>query len=473
MVNVLEDAASAFSSFTGTYEKEDQDSAVLRSGLPEGEKENAKETIRDFFLSTLRIPDSSVSAMKFYAVHRLPRPRIPENADPEDPRVKFRPMMVAFLSVQDREVVLSNGGMLAGKKISMKIDLPTPLREKRRRLEGIAYKLRQEQHQGGLPGPPQGGNASIELARLPGGRRTVFPLEVLIRSRSFGSSNNFRVLEECRFHLAQQRRLNIEHVALLLCGVFGALEGYPQRYGQGGFGGAPYGGGIGGAPLGVPAGVGGGSTGGGFGGSFGANGPFGGFGNNYGGGYGATSGGAGGGGLGGGSTGGGFGATYGGHSPIAGDFAGSIGGECPRPSSSSDERPDPRPAGSAVDEARSSFRLSAIQFARIRDTCRNKFILASNASSPSPRMRDSIDRVRNRSNEIMAEHPPAKDDVPSSLPSSALYHLRSFRRGLQGRPEESHGAAQKARAVRACALRSASFEAFPSLTKSQIPNLQR
>ena len=127
-----------------TYERQRN---VVVTGIPETREENPDQLIREFFSSKLRLSKERASSMKFFSVHRLQRTRRPEDPQSDDPRIKYRPMMITFQSLQDRDEVLSARKNLQGEKIKMKVDLPPSLRRERSRLEAEAYRMRVERKQ--------------------------------------------------------------------------------------------------------------------------------------------------------------------------------------------------------------------------------------------------------------------------------------------------------------------------------------
>jgi hypothetical protein len=117
-------------------EKHDLQYNLLFYGFPEKENENLKETMHNFFKDNLELPEERVAEMSFANYHRMPS----ESKGP-------KPIIVKFLSMQDRDLVYSKAfhPSLRDEKKRILSDLPVKMKRERGRLASIAYQLRQSE----------------------------------------------------------------------------------------------------------------------------------------------------------------------------------------------------------------------------------------------------------------------------------------------------------------------------------------
>lgn len=133
---------------------------LLFYGVEEQQHENISDTLQNV-LSHLGIEERRATSMKFANAHRLPsRGDPPENAEAPRRPPRPSPIIVKFLSMADRDYVLSSfekqqrqrpgatpdQPALAPQRITVRADLPPALKKRRGFLAQEAYKLRKDQN---------------------------------------------------------------------------------------------------------------------------------------------------------------------------------------------------------------------------------------------------------------------------------------------------------------------------------------
>jgi hypothetical protein len=119
-------------------EKHDRHYNLLFYGFEESPGENLELIMKTFFKDKLKINEAPVQAMIFANNHRLPK----------DPCKGPKPIIVKFLTIPDRELVLSKAfsPALRDKKIRRILsDLPVIMKRERGRLAQAAYELRKNE----------------------------------------------------------------------------------------------------------------------------------------------------------------------------------------------------------------------------------------------------------------------------------------------------------------------------------------
>ena len=118
-------------------EKHDRKYNLLFYGIAEPEEEEVEdpiEKLRTLFVDDLNIDMTIANRMQFTHGHRVPsRGKGP------------RPIILRFLSYQDRELVLNNAKLLAGSKRRILVDLPTSMKIERDRLAKEAFHIRKKE----------------------------------------------------------------------------------------------------------------------------------------------------------------------------------------------------------------------------------------------------------------------------------------------------------------------------------------
>ena len=97
---------------------------VIINGLHEQDGEEIGQVIREFFTDKLKIPEGDVSNFLYRDFHRLPRSN-------KAPPTSAKPIIVAFIKQNDRNLVMRKAYELKGTTISIKSDLPKHLNELR------------------------------------------------------------------------------------------------------------------------------------------------------------------------------------------------------------------------------------------------------------------------------------------------------------------------------------------------------
>ena len=115
-------------------EKHDRKYNLIFHGVAEEQGEKLFGKMRGFFVQYLKIEEERVKKIHFSNGHRL-------QSEQEGPR----PVIMRFISYEDRELVLSNAYQLAGSGKKVLTDLPVPMKKERQRLARVAYKIRQDE----------------------------------------------------------------------------------------------------------------------------------------------------------------------------------------------------------------------------------------------------------------------------------------------------------------------------------------
>ena len=115
-------------------EKHDRKYNLLFYGIPEEAGEDPIDKLRNLFVNDLKIDMTLVHRMQFIHCHRVPS----KGKGP-------KPIILRFLSYQDRELVLNNANLLAGSKRRILVDLPNSMKTERDRLAKIAYNIRHDE----------------------------------------------------------------------------------------------------------------------------------------------------------------------------------------------------------------------------------------------------------------------------------------------------------------------------------------
>lgn len=116
-------------------EKHDRKYNLIFHGITEEQGEKLYNKMRGFFLHSLKIEEERVKKIHFSNGHRLP-------SDHDGPR----PVIMRFVSYEDRELVLSKAFNLAKTGMRILTDLPVPMKKERQRLAKIAYGIRQKEN---------------------------------------------------------------------------------------------------------------------------------------------------------------------------------------------------------------------------------------------------------------------------------------------------------------------------------------
>lgn len=116
-------------------EKHDRKYNLIFHGVTEEQGEKLYNKMRGFFLHSLKIEEERVKKIHFSNGHRLP-------SDHDGPR----PIIMRFVSYEDRELVLSKAFTLAKTGMRILTDLPVPMKKERQRLAKIAYGIRQKEN---------------------------------------------------------------------------------------------------------------------------------------------------------------------------------------------------------------------------------------------------------------------------------------------------------------------------------------
>lgn len=115
-------------------ERHDRKYNLLFYGITEEDEEDPIERLQRLFVDDLKIDMTIVNRMQFVHCHRVPsRGKGP------------KPIILRFLSYQDRELVLSNAKLLAGSKRRILVDLPNSMKIERNRLAKEAYYIRKKE----------------------------------------------------------------------------------------------------------------------------------------------------------------------------------------------------------------------------------------------------------------------------------------------------------------------------------------
>ena len=116
-------------------EKHDRKYNLIFHGVAEEQGEKLYNKMRGFFLHSLKIEEEKVKKIHFSNGHRLP-------SDHDGPR----PVIMRFVSYEDRELVLSKAFNLAKTGMRILTDLPVPMKKERQRLAKVAYGIRRDEH---------------------------------------------------------------------------------------------------------------------------------------------------------------------------------------------------------------------------------------------------------------------------------------------------------------------------------------
>lgn len=115
-------------------EKHDRKYNLIFYGVTEEQGEKLFGKMRGWFIQYLKLEEDRVKKIHFSNGHRLP-------SEYEGPR----PVIMRFLSYEDRELVMSNAHKLAGTRMKILTDLPVQMKKERQRLAKIAYSIRQNE----------------------------------------------------------------------------------------------------------------------------------------------------------------------------------------------------------------------------------------------------------------------------------------------------------------------------------------
>ncbi|MCH2241998.1 MAG: hypothetical protein MK041_08695 [Aquabacterium sp.] len=108
---------------------------LIVNGMEHTENENTEEVARDFLVNDMQIPPEEVAGLLFRDVHRLPKAKNRDGTENEDAK---KPIIMAFLKQQDRNMVMRKAFKLKNTDFSIKSDLPKALNE----LRGLMLKER-------------------------------------------------------------------------------------------------------------------------------------------------------------------------------------------------------------------------------------------------------------------------------------------------------------------------------------------
>ena len=114
-------------------EKHDRKYNLLFYGIQEEPGEDVIEKLKTMFINDLEIDEDKVESMYFAHGHRLP-------SRGQGPK----PIILRFISYEDRELVLSNARKLVGSRRRILVDLPEPMKIERNRLAKRAYDFRKK-----------------------------------------------------------------------------------------------------------------------------------------------------------------------------------------------------------------------------------------------------------------------------------------------------------------------------------------
>lgn len=116
-------------------EKHDRKYNLIFYEVAEEQGEKLYNKMRGFFLHSLKIEEEKVKKIHFSNGHRLP-------TDHDGPR----PVIMRYVSYEDRELVLSQAFNLAKTGMRILTDLPVPMKKERQRLAKVAYGIRRDEH---------------------------------------------------------------------------------------------------------------------------------------------------------------------------------------------------------------------------------------------------------------------------------------------------------------------------------------
>lgn len=120
-------------------EKHERKYNVLVYGLPEESGENIWTVISNLFVKELDIDKGRADRISVANAHRIPTRQF--QSRPKSPN----PIIIRFIHYADKQLVMSQGYKLAGKRIRIVDDLPPCMKEVRNELASIAYKIRNEE----------------------------------------------------------------------------------------------------------------------------------------------------------------------------------------------------------------------------------------------------------------------------------------------------------------------------------------
>lgn len=115
-------------------EKHERKYNLIFYGVSEEQGEKLYGKMRGFFVQNLKMEEERVKKIHFSNGHRLP-------SEYEGPR----PVIMRFVSYEDRELVLSNASNLAGTGKKILTDLPVPMKKERQKLAKAAYGIRRNE----------------------------------------------------------------------------------------------------------------------------------------------------------------------------------------------------------------------------------------------------------------------------------------------------------------------------------------
>lgn len=132
----LETQIQSLTEKTILLEKHERKYNILIYGLDDSanDDENVYAVVRQFFNKDLDIDQRKVNSIPLANAHRVPT----RGTGPE-------PIIVRFLHFGDKQLVMSRGFKLAGKKIRILDDLPVVMKEKRHKLARAAYDIRKRE----------------------------------------------------------------------------------------------------------------------------------------------------------------------------------------------------------------------------------------------------------------------------------------------------------------------------------------
>jgi DNA gyrase/topoisomerase IV subunit A len=116
----------------------DRKTNLLFYGIPEGPQENAEDTLRSYFVNTLKVNPNRVDDIYFKNVHRLPKSEYQRQHKPTAP-----PCIIAtFLQMKDRDMIFNAKRILKGTEQTIQTDLPALMKKRRAILSREAYTIR-------------------------------------------------------------------------------------------------------------------------------------------------------------------------------------------------------------------------------------------------------------------------------------------------------------------------------------------
>jgi hypothetical protein len=119
----------------------DRKSNLQFYGILEGKDENVENTLKTFFIETLKLTPSRVDQIYFKTVHRMPLSEYQKKNKPDAPRS----IMASFLSMEDRDEIYTERKHTFTTGKSIQTDIPPLLKKRRAVLGRQATLIRRDQ----------------------------------------------------------------------------------------------------------------------------------------------------------------------------------------------------------------------------------------------------------------------------------------------------------------------------------------